>query len=159
VLYASVYNLFALLGRKATFTHSFFCAFSSIYNLFALLGRKAPFTHSLFPLPRVLSPFRGGGIVYLNDLDSYAGWSFIFLIGPPKPDRLKDRGQTKSSTLFFPIFSSLLSCYSTLLFLLFPCFTRPYITFLPCLDVKPLHSLDLNTSICASFSRRVHVYH
>jgi len=26
--------------------------------------------------PRVLSPFRGGGIVYLNDPDSYAGWSF-----------------------------------------------------------------------------------
>jgi len=24
----------------------------------------------------VLSPFRGGGIVYLNNLDSYAGWSF-----------------------------------------------------------------------------------
>jgi len=26
--------------------------------------------------PRVLSPFRGGGIAYLNDPDSYAGWSF-----------------------------------------------------------------------------------
>jgi len=26
--------------------------------------------------PRVLSLFRGGGIVYLNDPDSYAGWSF-----------------------------------------------------------------------------------
>jgi len=26
--------------------------------------------------PRMLSPFRGGGIVYLNDPDSYAGWSF-----------------------------------------------------------------------------------
>jgi len=29
-----------------------------------------------FPPQRVLSPFRGGGIVYLNDPDSYAGWSF-----------------------------------------------------------------------------------
>jgi len=28
------------------------------------------------PSPRVLSPFRGGGIAYLNDPDSYAGWSF-----------------------------------------------------------------------------------
>jgi len=26
--------------------------------------------------PRVLSPFHGGGIAYLNDPDSYAGWSF-----------------------------------------------------------------------------------
>jgi len=26
--------------------------------------------------PRLLSPFRGGGIVYLNDPDSYGGWSF-----------------------------------------------------------------------------------
>jgi len=25
---------------------------------------------------RVLSPFRGGGIAYLNDPDHYAGWSF-----------------------------------------------------------------------------------
>jgi len=26
--------------------------------------------------PCVLSPFRGGGIVYLSDPDSYVGWSF-----------------------------------------------------------------------------------
>jgi len=50
---------------------------------------------SFFSAYRVLSPFRGGGIVYLNDPDSYAGWRFILLVGPPKPDRLKDRGQTK----------------------------------------------------------------
>jgi len=31
---------------------------------------------SLHAAPRVLSPFRGGGIAYLNDPDSYAGWSF-----------------------------------------------------------------------------------
>jgi len=43
----------------------------------------------------VLSPFRGGGIAYLSDPDSYAGWSFILLVEPPKSDRLKDRGQTK----------------------------------------------------------------
>jgi len=48
----------------------------------------------------VLSPFRGGGgggggTVYLNDPDSYAGWSFVPLVGPPKSDRLKERGQTK----------------------------------------------------------------
>jgi len=28
------------------------------------------------PTLRVLSYFRGGGIAYLNDPDSYAGWSF-----------------------------------------------------------------------------------
>jgi len=28
------------------------------------------------PPHRVLPPFRGGGIAYLNDPDSYAGWSF-----------------------------------------------------------------------------------
>jgi len=54
--------------------------YSSIYNLFALIGRKAPFSLSLSMLyssaPRVLSPFRGGGIVYFNDPDSYAAWSF-----------------------------------------------------------------------------------
>jgi len=27
-------------------------------------------------VPRVLSPFRGGGIAYLSNPDSYAGWSF-----------------------------------------------------------------------------------
>jgi len=32
---------------------------------------------------------------------------------------------------------TLLSYYPSLLFLLFLCFTRPYITFLRCLDVKP----------------------
>jgi len=81
--------------------------------------------------------------VYLNDPDSYAGWSFILLLGPPKPDRLKDRGQTKyQHSLFFLFtflfFSPLLSYYSANSFLLFLCFSRPYITFLRCLDVKPL---------------------
>jgi len=53
---------------------------------------------SYFISPRVLSPFRVGGIAYFNDPDSYAGWSFfisIILVGPPKPDRLKDRDQRK----------------------------------------------------------------
>jgi len=30
--------------------------------------------------PRVLSPYRGGGIAYLNDSDSYAGLSFDTLV-------------------------------------------------------------------------------
>jgi len=51
-------------------------------------------TSTIYPHP-VLSPVRGGGIVQLNDPDSYAGWSFILLLGPPMPDRLKDRDQTK----------------------------------------------------------------
>jgi len=58
--------------------------YSSVYNLFALIGRKAPFSLFYSPLAsispfsttRVLSPFRGGGIAYLNDPNSYAGWSF-----------------------------------------------------------------------------------
>ena len=50
-------------------------------------------TSSLNPL--VAAPFRGGGIEYLHDLDSYAGWGFLLLVGSPKPDRLKGRGQTK----------------------------------------------------------------
>jgi len=37
----------------------------------------------------------GVGIAYLSDPDRYAGWSVILLLGPPKPERLKDRGQTK----------------------------------------------------------------
>jgi len=60
MLYSSVYNLFALIGRKAPFTHIvtvssltfllsysiislFSVLFSSIYNLYAFLGRKASF--------------------------------------------------------------------------------------------------------------------
>jgi len=27
--------------------------------------------------PRVLSPFRGGGIAYLSDPDSYTGWNIV----------------------------------------------------------------------------------
>jgi len=50
---------------------------------------------SIVLTPSVLSPLRGGGIAYLNDPDSYAGWSLILLVGPPKSGRLKDRGQTK----------------------------------------------------------------
>jgi len=38
---------------------------------------------------------RGGRITHHVDLDSYAGWSCILLVGPPKSDRLRDRGQTK----------------------------------------------------------------
>jgi len=41
------------------------------------------------------TPFRGEGIECLHDLDSYAGWGFLLLVGSPKPDRLKGRGQTK----------------------------------------------------------------
>jgi len=66
------------------------------------------------PSPYVLSPFRGG--------DSYAGWSLYTPVKPPKPDRLKDRGQKSSSTasvfLYFPIFFSFT-------FLLFYSFISP----------------------------------
>jgi len=29
-----------------------------------------------------------GGLAGLNDLTGYAGGNFLFLVGPPKPDRL-----------------------------------------------------------------------
>jgi len=45
--------------------------------------------------PRVLSPFRGGGIAYLNDPDSYADWSFYTPVRATQSDRLKGRGQTR----------------------------------------------------------------
>jgi len=46
-----------------------------------------------------------GGIVYLNDPDSYAGWSFILLVGPPKSDKVA--AQTFFTSLFFSYFSLL----------------------------------------------------
>jgi len=46
------------------------CAFYQISMIVKILSG---FT---FSSPRVLSPFRGGGIAYLSDPDSYAGWSF-----------------------------------------------------------------------------------
>jgi hypothetical protein len=45
------------------------------------------------------SPCRGGGIAGLNDLTGYAGGNFRFLVGPPKPDRPYERGQTKRGKL------------------------------------------------------------
>jgi len=39
-----------------------------------------------------------GGLC-LSDPESYAGRRFCFQVGPPKPDRLKGRGLTKSDPL------------------------------------------------------------
>jgi len=41
----------------------------------------------------------GGGHAGLNDLTVYAGGNFTFLVGPPKPDRPSERGQTKTDKL------------------------------------------------------------
>jgi len=38
--------------------------------------------------------FLKSAIMYLNDPNSYASWNIVLLVGSPKPDRLKDRGQT-----------------------------------------------------------------
>ncbi|GFR97167.1 hypothetical protein ElyMa_000985800 [Elysia marginata] len=35
----------------------------------------------------------------LNDPESYAGGSFMLVVGPPKPDRSKDREQKMSGML------------------------------------------------------------
>jgi len=51
-----------------------------------------------------------------------------------------------SLSLYFPIFLpfTFLLSLASLLFLLFPCFTRPYITFLRCSDVKPPFTRSLS---------------
>ena len=38
------------------------------------------------------------GLACLNDPESYAGGSLMLLVGPPKPDRSKDRGQARFDT-------------------------------------------------------------
>ena len=47
----------------------------------------------------ILSPsrctFTWWGDKCFSDLNSYADWSVMLLVGPPKSDRLKGRGQTK----------------------------------------------------------------
>jgi len=43
-------------------------------NTVITLYLEQPFSY--YQYARVLSPFHGGGIAYLNDPDSYAGWSF-----------------------------------------------------------------------------------
>ena len=40
-----------------------------------------------------------GGLAGLNDLTGYAGGNFMFVVGPPKPDKLQERGQTKTDEL------------------------------------------------------------
>jgi len=64
---------------------------------------------------------------------------------------MKDRRQTKYQHSLFP----LLPYYPSLLFLLFPCFTRPYITFLRCSDVK---LLSLTHSPIPVLFSSIHVY-
>jgi len=47
-------------------------------------------TANVLPTPSLAS-----SRVLFSDPNSYAGCSFILLVGPPKSDRLKDRRQTK----------------------------------------------------------------
>jgi len=42
-----------------------------------------------FHTPRVLTPFRGGGIEYLNDPESYAGWSFHTPVRATQPRQVE----------------------------------------------------------------------
>jgi len=78
--------------------------------------------------PRVLSPFHGGGIAYLNDPDSYAGWS-LYTPGRAAQARQVEgqRSEKVAAQLLFLYFS--ISYYSAIISP-FPCFTRPYVTYL-----------------------------
>jgi len=60
-----------------------------------LLHMNHEFIVNFAPTRRVLSPFRGGGLCTSMTLIAMLAGVFILLLGPPKPDRLNDRGQTK----------------------------------------------------------------
>jgi len=50
---------------------------NNLQHAYVMVVVEPKFQKTLFSLtPRVLSPFRGGGIAYLNDPDSFAGWNF-----------------------------------------------------------------------------------
>jgi len=71
-----------------------------------------------------MSPFRGRGIAYLNDPDSYAGWSFYTPVRATEDRQVEGERSDKVAAqfLFFLLshFSPpLLSYYPILLFLLF----------------------------------------
>jgi len=42
---------------------------------------------SSIPIVSTLSRVGGGGLAGLDDLTGYAGGKFMFVVGPPKPDR------------------------------------------------------------------------
>ena len=44
-------------------------------------------------------PSRGEGLACLNDFTDYAGGNYMFLAGPPKPDKPHERSQTKRDKL------------------------------------------------------------
>jgi len=101
------------------------------------------FLHLKHGPPRAVIFSWWGWIEYLSDPDSYAGWSFYTPGRATQARQVEgyrsDKVAAQSNLSFHvPIFHPLLSYYSALLFLLFPCFTRPYITFLRCSDVKPI---------------------
>jgi len=60
-----------------------------------LYKTKSPWGGAIDKPPRVLSPFRGGGLCASVTRIAMLAGVFILLLGPPKPDRLKGRGQTK----------------------------------------------------------------
>jgi len=89
---------------------------------------------SLFlPPPPCCHLFVAGGLCTSMTRIAMLAGVLILLLGPPKANRLKDRGRTKQqhsfSFSYFPIFLPLSFLLFHCLFLFFPCFTRPYITF------------------------------
>jgi len=74
--------------------------------------------------PRVLSPFRGGGIAYFSDPGSYAGWSFYTPVRATQARQVEgSRSDKVAAQLLFLLLSyfspPLLSYYLTLLFIMF----------------------------------------
>jgi len=82
------------------------------------------------------------GIAYLSDPYGYAGWSFCTPDWASPVRQVEgwrsDKVAAQSLSLYFSTFLPFTFLLFYSLFLLLLCFSRPYITFLRWLDVKPL---------------------
>jgi len=93
------------------------------------------FFSSIFKRPVCCHLFVVGGIEYLSYPDSYPGWSFYT---PVRATQVRQVEGSRSDKVAAQSNLSFNSPYFLSLFLLFLCFSRPYVTFLRCLDEKPL---------------------
>jgi hypothetical protein len=77
VRWANIVNVNALPSTQTEFEHT--------------IQNWAGFSHFakriLAPPPECLHLVMVGELAGLHDLTGYDGWNFMFLVGPPKPDR------------------------------------------------------------------------